>query len=254
MNSSVRLNEVERFIQINNEVSVSEISEKWGITEETVRRDLDKLAHKGIIERVHGGAIWVKDSDINKSEIDYYKRQVMNIKEKRKIALISKDLIKSKRTIFCDSSSTCIETLKLLKDETEIVVVTNSCEIFKEINVYKPNLISTGGIFNQNSLSYQGNVAKDTIKKYNAELAIIGSRGLDINAGATDSYDNEFEIKKEMIDRAKEVALLVDNSKFDRIAFIKLTDLEDIDYIITDKKPSSRWVDFCNKNHIKLLF
>ena len=57
-----------------------------------------------------------------------------------------------------------------------------------------------------------------------------------------------------MIDRAKEVALLVDNSKFDRIAFIKLTDLEDIDYIITDKKPSSIWVDFCNKNNIKLLF
>lgn len=254
MNSSIRLNEVERFIQIKNQVSVAEISNKWDITEETARRDLDKLVNKGCVKRVHGGAIWIKDNDINKSEIDFFKRQVTNINEKRKIAVLATELIKTRRTIFSDASSTSVETLKALNNESGLVIVTNSCEIFREINLYKPNLISTGGIYNKNSLSFQGSLAKDTIKRYHAELAIIGSRGIDLISGATDSYDSESEIKKEMLNNSEEVALLVDHTKFDRIAFIHLTDLTNINYIITNKKPNDKWLEYCGQNNIELLY
>lgn len=254
MNSSIRLNEIERFIQIKNQVSVSELSEKWEITEETVRRDLDKLVIKGSIKRVHGGAVWVKDSDVNKNQIDFYKRQVTNVKEKRKIAVLASDLIATKRTIFADASSTVVETLKSIKDNPGLTVVTNSCEIFKEVNSYKSNLISTGGFYNSNSQSFQGIIAKESISRYHSELTIIGSRGLDLESGATDSYESEWEIKKEMLKKSDEVALLVDYSKFDKIAFIHLTDLNKINYIITDRKPSKKWLDYCNENQIEIIY
>lgn len=254
MSNSIRLNEIENLIEIKKQITVSEISSRWSITDETARRDLDKLVSKGCVRRVHGGAIWVKDDETNKSEIDFYKRQITNINEKKKIALLAKNIINAKRTLFCDSSTTCVETIKLLKNDKDLTIVTNSCAIFKEIKDFKPNIISTGGIYNINTVSFHGDTAKKTLENYHAELSIISCRGVDIINGITDSYDNESSVKKKMIECANEVALLVDNSKFNKTAFISLTNLKSIDYIVTDKEPDSDWVNYCKENNINLLY
>ncbi|NVF11117.1 DeoR/GlpR transcriptional regulator [Anaerococcus sp. AGMB00486] len=254
MSNSIRLNEIESLLEIKNQITVSEISDRWSITDETARRDLDKLVLKGCVRRVHGGAIWVKDDETNKSEIDFYKRQIANTNEKKKIALFARDIIKNKRTLFCDSSTTCVETLKSLKNDKNLTIVTNSCAIFREIKDFKPNIISTGGIYNKNTISFHGETAERTIENYHAELSIISCRGVDIINGITDSYDNESSVKKKMIKCANEVALLVDNSKFNKTAFIRLTDLKFINYIITDSEPNIEWVNYCKDNNIKLLY
>lgn len=247
-----RLEEMQQYIHDMGKVSVSELSKRWEITEETVRRDLDKMELAGMLTRIHGGAIW--NESIRNEGVYFYQRQRRNFAAKRKLALRASPLIKESEVIFADASSTVLEALRLVKDEPNLIVVTNSAEIFFDSCEMKMHLISTGGIFNSNSMSFQGEVTKDAICKHNAKLAVIGCKGLTMDQGVLDSYESEAEIKKVMLEHADQVALLVDHTKFDQIAFLKLIDFEKINYLITDCKPSEEWVCFLKSKNIQLLY
>jgi DeoR/GlpR family transcriptional regulator of sugar metabolism len=147
-----------------------------------------------------------------------------------------------------------MELLKLLKDRKDLTLLTNSTEAFRELAQSDINIVSTGGEFNKNTLSFQGRITKEIIGKYHVDIMVMSCKGLDIDSGALDSNEAEAEIKKVMISQATEVALLVDHSKFDRKAFVQLVDFSHINYIITDKKPGDQWISFCQKNNIQLIY
>jgi DeoR/GlpR family transcriptional regulator of sugar metabolism len=103
-------------------------------------------------------------------------------------------------------------------------------------------------------MSFQGEMAKNVFRSYNARLAVISCKGLRLDGGIYDSYESEAEIKRVMLENAEKVALLVDHTKFDNKAFLKLTDINHIDYLITDKKPSAEWMDFCADHQVQVIF
>ncbi|MGD1819100.1 MAG: DeoR/GlpR family DNA-binding transcription regulator [Pleomorphochaeta sp.] len=243
---------IKEYIQNCGKVTVLDLSKRWDVTEETIRRDLDKIEAQNFITRIHGGAIWNIGSQIE--GVHFYSRRAQNYEAKLQIAKIAADLFKKKTTILADSSSTVVETLKTISINPDVIVVTNSVEIYQELNDARCMIISTGGTYNKKSLSFQDTLAMENIRKYNVELALISCKGLDIEKGILDSYESEAEVKKVMLNQAKEVALLVDHSKFNQSAFLQLTDLNKINYIITDKKPDEKWVEYCKTNGIKLIF
>lgn len=243
---------IRQTIQTMKKVSVTELSEQCRVTEETIRRDLDKLEAEGIVTRIHGGAIW--NEEAQKEGIHFYRRLTKHLKEKQDIARKAAALIEGKNTIIADSSTTVVEALKLIPDSHEITIVTNSTEVFREFQQSSFNIISTGGEFNKKSLSLQGQLAKSNIIKYNVDLALISCKSLSIEKGVLDSNESEAEIKKLMLGQAQEVALLVDYSKFDQIAFVNLIDLKSVNYIITDRRPSDMWITYCQENNIKLIY
>lgn len=247
-----RLEEMEQYIHERGKVSVSELGKKWDITTETVRRDLDKLEEKGILTRIHGGAVW--NESIVRDGVHFYERQRRNLAEKRKLAKRAVPLALSNQVIFADASSTVLELLRLIQGADHLIVVTNSAEVFLNPSNVKMHIVSTGGIFNNHSMSFQGEVTKSTLHRYNANLAIIGCKGLNRQQGVMDSYESEAEIKKVMLEHADQVALLVDHTKFDQIAFLELTDYEKIDYLITDCKPSDEWMEFFESKQVEVFF
>lgn len=247
-----RLLLIKQYVQSMKKVSVTELSQNFGVTEETIRRDLDKLEADGFITRTHGGAIW--NTGIQKEGVHFYRRMAKHIKEKQEIARKVIKLLEDKKTIIADSSTTVMETLKLIADKDDILVVSNSTEVFREFQQSALTIISTGGEFNKKSLSLQGQLAKNNIVKYNVELALISCKGLSIAKGVQDSNEGEAEIKKIMLNQAKEVALLVDSSKFDQVAFVSLIELESLDYIITDTCPGKEWIEFCEQKGINLIY
>lgn len=252
MSSRERQMVIRQNVQSLKKVSVAELSRQCNVTEETIRRDLDKLELEGVITRVHGGAIW--NEGVRKEGIHFYRRMTKHLKEKQEIARKTSALLEEKSAIIADSSTTVMEALKLLPDNAELTVVTNSTEVFHEFQHSAFNIISTGGEFNKKSLSLQGQLAKSNIVKYNVELALISCKSLNMEKGVQDSNEDEAEIKKLMLEQAEKVALLVDSSKFDQTAFVSLIDLDSVNYIVTDKKPSDVWIQFCDGHGIELIY
>jgi DeoR/GlpR family transcriptional regulator of sugar metabolism len=252
MASKERLELIKQHIQSLKKVSVSELSKQFSVTEETIRRDLDKLEAEGAVTRIHGGAIW--NADAPKEGIHFYERREKNLAKKQQIAWKAVPLLKGKRTVIADSSSTVMEVLKLIPEDEEHTIVTNSTEAFLEFQQKAVSVISTGGEFNKRSVSLQGQLAISTVEKYHVNIALISCKGLNLESGVSDSNENEAEVKKAMLRSADQVVLLADSSKFNQSGFVFLMDWDRVDYLVTDQCPEWEWVIFCRENNIKLIY
>lgn len=253
MSAKERIFAIKEIIKKEKKVTVSDLSRKCNVTEETIRKDLTKLETEGLVTRIHGGAI-LKTEQAPIEGIHYFNRQAMNVQEKQIIAQKAIRLLEGKSTIIADSSTTVAEALKAIPNKKDITIVTNSTEAFREFIQSDVNIISTGGEFNKKSLSLQGYVAKANIQKYSVDIALLSCKALDLERGVQDSNEGEAEIKKLMLEQAAEVALLVDHTKFDRTAFVCLLSLDKVDYIVTDMRPDDKWIKYCSENQIQLIF
>lgn len=252
MSAQDRKEIIKQKVTTEKKVVVSELSELFQVTEETIRRDLEKLETEGVLTRTYGGA--VLNASTQTEGVHFYKRAKKAIKEKQQIALKILPLLQNKTTMSVDSSTTVMEAVKLLKDRSELTLLTNSTAVFQQMAQSKVKIVSTGGEFNKSALSLQGQLAKEMVQKYFVDIMLMSCKGLDMESGALDSNEGEAEIKKVMIEQAAEIALLVDSSKFDRKAFVQLIDLEKVNYIVTDKKPNSKWLDFCEDHAIEIIY
>ena len=226
-----RLEHIREQVKNEKKVTVSELSKIYKVTEETIRRDLEKLEKEGFLTRTFGGA--VLNSASQKEHIHFYKRTSINQKEKAKIAQLFKEVLDQKRTIAADASTTVMEAIRLLKANRNITVLSSSTEIFREMTGSEIHILSTGGVFNEDSLSLQGNLAKENIRRYHVDLALLSCKGLDMDKGIMDSSEREADVKTEMVKQALEVALLADHTKFERTAFVQFLDWDKVTYRTT---------------------
>ncbi|QWT18080.1 DeoR/GlpR family DNA-binding transcription regulator [Collinsella sp. zg1085] len=252
MRGTDRQLEVKNYIRTADKVSVAELAGKWNITEETVRRDLDKLEEQGFITRVRGGAIW--NESIDRGGVWFFERQRREIDAKKKIARTAESLIRSADTIFADASSTVLEALRVVYDQRSLKVVTNGSGALVLPSDTSFQLISTGGIYNRNSMSFQGEPAAQMLRRYHVDLAVISCVGIDRERGVMDSNDNEASIKRVMVAQADRVAVLADHTKFGRLAFLHLIDFSEASYLITDEKPDDAWIEYCEQQGIQLMW
>ncbi|MDQ0338690.1 DeoR/GlpR family transcriptional regulator of sugar metabolism [Caldalkalibacillus uzonensis] len=225
----------EKIVEIVNErgsVRVSELSQIFGVTEETIRRDLEKLEHEGRLKRSHGGAISISGN----SEIPYFEREVVNVEEKKEVAKATLNYIEPHDSIILDASSTAWYVAKILPD-IPLTVVTNSMKVaFELANKEKIAVISTGGNLTPASLSFIGPLAERSLELYHVNKAFISCHGLHPKWGISESNELQALVKRKMIDIADRVYLLADYSKFGVQAFTLLCDLDKIEMIITDSK------------------
>ena len=197
MNGKERLDSLKRQIEASRKTSVSELSETFHVTGETIRRDLDKLEQEGFVTRTHGGVVW--NADPLGGGMHFLRRKMKNPEAKREIAGKVYSLLESHKTIAADSSTTVLESLRMLSSKSDLMVLTNSAVVSQDLADASFTILETGGVFNARSLSYQGTLAKENLKRYNVELAVISCKGLMIDQGVMDSYETEAEIKKVML-------------------------------------------------------
>jgi len=247
-----RLEIIKEMVLKEKKVYVSKLSEKFDVTEETIRRDLEKLESQGIVTRSYGGAIL--NAEKTNEDIPFYKRSKTNIDSKKYIASKAIEFIKEGSTIVADCSSTALEALKMIKDRKDVTVITNSVEVLQELNQSELNIISTGGGLKQRSLSLQGPITQNTIGKYNVDIAFVSCKGLDLEKGILDSNEAEAEIKRAMIKQSNKVILLVDHTKYNKTSFVKLFEYDNIDYLITDSEPKEEWMNLFRSYSIEVIY
>lgn len=247
-----RLTTIRQLIKNEKKIFVTQLSKQFDVTEETIRRDLEKLELEGLITRTYGGAILNASTDT--VNFPFFQRARINVKAKQAIAIKTIPLLQDQHSIGADASSTTLEVIKLIKNWEDVRLLTNSIEIVRELYESSLHVMTVGGEFNRHSLSFQGAVAESNVTNYNVDILIMGCKGLDMNKGIFDSYESEARLKKVMISHADKVVLLADDSKFNRGAFVKFAEFSEIHAIVTNTDPGPEWMQFAKERAIDLLF
>jgi DeoR family L-fucose operon activator len=226
----------EKIVQLVNErgsIRVSELSELCEVTEETIRRDLDRLEQAGRLRRSHGGAVGVKEQQ---PEIPYFEREITRADEKKRIAQEAIKLIQPKDRILLDASSTAWYMASNVPD-IPLTVLTNSIKVAMELSSKeKIEVISTGGLLASRSLSYVGPLAERSLDAYHVDKVFLSCKGVHLERGISESNELQARIKHKMIGMADQVILLADSSKFGIQAFTHVAELHEVDAIITDRR------------------
>lgn len=236
-----RRNEILEKLQAERRVVVSELSQVYDVSEETIRRDLEKLVNDGYAIKSYGGAVINENVNI---DLPFNIRKNRNVIGKQRVAELIAALVHDGDSIMLDASSTAVYIAKALSGKKNLTVITNSVEIIIELfGVPDWTVLSTGGVSREGSFALVGPQTDKMLRSYHVDKAFVSCKGLDLACGFTDTDDLHANNKKTMLDSANEKILAVDSSKFDKTAFAVVGGLKDITAVVTNEKPEKRWIE-----------
>ena len=216
----------------NGSVKVTELSKIFNISEVTARNYLDDMEKKGLLSRVHGGAVssYKPYYSMNMSQ-----RMETNQLKKKKIAQIAAKMVEPNDTIMLNSGTTTLLVFRALPSDYSLNIITNSIAIALEASDNPNfNVILVGGSVNTKYQFTFGFDAVTQLKNYHADKLILSVDGIDSESGFTTYYDKEAYIDRVMIEQSKICIVVADTSKFERTAFSKISAPTVADYIVTN--------------------
>lgn len=243
---SKRIDNIMEYIYEYKNVTLKELCEKFEMSPNTIRRDLDEIiSTQNDIVKTYGG-ITVQTK---KELIPFSKRGISNPEEKERIAKKAAELVESGDSIFLDSGTTTMYMVDYLKMLDNVTIFTHSLEVMIRAVPYQNlNIISLPGILNRETLSFTGTATVEALSGYNIPKAFMASTGISSENGATNSSFTEYDIKSNIISRSKEICLLVDHSKFDVVSLMAYSPLTNFNYLISDQIPPQTIVEQIEQN------
>ncbi|MEV5035350.1 DeoR/GlpR transcriptional regulator [Peribacillus frigoritolerans] len=242
----------QKIVELINErssIRVTELSEIFSVTEETIRRDLEKLEKETKLKRSHGGAVSLQEDD---SEIHFSERVITNVNEKKVIAFEAAKRIVEGDRIILDASTTAWYMSKALPN-IPLTVITNSTKVVMELSKKeKIEVISTGGRLLSKSLSFVGPIAEKSLTMYHVNKTFLSCKGIHLEEGLSDSNEGQALLKKKMIERSDAVILMVDSSKFGKKAFSLIVPPSEVDEVITDREIDEASRKLLEKRNVKV--
>lgn len=228
----------DRIVEMVNEsgsMRVSELSDRCRVTEETIRRDLDRLEQARRLRRSHGGAVSIKD---DQPEIPYRVRETTHAEEKKRIAQAALAMIHPGDRILLDASTTAGYMAANMPD-IPLTVLTNSIQVATELSSKdKIEVISTGGQLAQRSLSFVGPLAERSLETYHVDKLFLSCKGVHLDGGGiSESNELQARLKQKMVGISDQVILLADASKFGVRAFARVTGLNAVHAVILNEQP-----------------
>jgi len=221
----------------DGKVRVNELSSLFDISDVTIRMDLADLEAKGLLSRVHGGAVSSYKTYYN---MDMQQRLTANQSQKQAIAAKIVDMIDDNDTIMMNAGTTTLTFFRLLPPKMNLCIVTNSIAIALEAGPNPNfNVVLLGGFINAKHQFTYGDDAIIQLEKYHADKLILSVDGITQDNGLTTFYSQEVELARMMLSRAATKIIAADSTKLGRTAFAKIADLEAADYIITNRQPSA---------------
>ena len=215
-------------------VTTARAAKALAVSEETVRRDFEKLEADGRLSREHGGAVRVNDS---RSDLPLDSREMANVAEKAAIAAVALAQIQAGDTVFFDASSTVFHLAGRLAN-LEVTVLTNALKVAVEL-ARQPavQVILVGGEVHHGSLSCQGTLADQMLEVYHLQKAFMSCRGLDADRGLSEANAGQAGLKRKIIKLADRTIVLADHTKMGLQSSYFFARLQDVDLLITDRPP-----------------
>lgn len=232
-------------------VTVAELGSRFDVSEMTIRRDLDDLERRGLLQRVHGGAVSARGRSF---EPAFLSRSGLQQEEKRRIAQAAANLVQNGDSIALDVGTTTLEVARHLEGKRDLTVITNSFRVAEELaETQGLRLILTGGILRPGELSLVGSLAGETFQQFYVDKLFLGIGGIDLVAGLTEYSLEDAEVKKAMLRAAKEIIVVADSTKFGRVTFAAVAPIDVASCIITDDKAESSIVEALRATSIEVV-
>jgi len=243
-----RLDLIEEYIVERGSVSLDELVEKFNVSKNTIRRDVNDLVEGGEFKKVYGG-VSVNKSTYSVPNVD---RQIRNHRQKQQIAKVASEFVQNGDIIFIDSGSTTVEMVEFIKNK-ELTIITNNVDfIIKALPYNNLSIFSTGGMLERTKNSFTRAENNELITSYNITKAFLASTGVTIKNGVTNSLPLESGLKSTVVQESAENFLLVDSSKFDKVALTTYCQLNEINHLISDSIPD-KYIRYAKENNIEVV-
>ena len=231
MLAAQRQRNLEAIVREQGSARVAELATHFDVTEETIRRDLDKLEAEGRLRRSHGGAVRLeRESD----EQPYWIREVTNLREKDAIAAEALSRIRPGDTVYFDASSTVLQLARILPDQS-LTIMSHSMQVALALmNHTKARVLCPGGSLSAPSLSFIGPITEKNLTDIHVNHFFTSCRGVSAEYGMTDANEEQARVRQIMIARADHVILMADITKIGQRSLFEIAQLNDVDELITN--------------------
>lgn len=227
-------------------LSVEALSDAFGVSDVTIRKDLQHLEDRGFLRRIHGGAVYTPRTLYDPS---FNEKAHLRVEAKRAVAQAAFAELHTGESVILDGGSTTLALARIIRrSRKRVVVLTNSIPVALELADSSLEVLLLGGQFQHHSLAMTGPAAVATLRNYHADVAFLGATGVDVAHGYTTPNAIEAETKAAMVAAASRAYVLVDASKLRRVTLAKFAELGGVDGLITDAEAPAEFVDQVRKS------
>ncbi len=236
--------------QQRGRVLVEDLSRSLGISRITIRKDLDALQRRGILQRTHGGALLAGAGTLVDPSLQ--EKEEKHSQEKLRIAAEAARLVQEGQCVLLDSGSTTAAIARALRKFSRLTVITNAVNIAAELRGTDFEVLLTGGALRKNSFSLVGPLAEEMLRDMHADVLFLGVDGFDLEAGLSTPNVMESRVNRAMVKAATTVVVVCDSSKFNRRSLSKIVDVTAVHHVITDGNLPKETADSLRSLNIKL--
>lgn len=235
MNTAQRQYEIYEKIKKEQIIEVKQLSQHYGVSLMTIRRDLDKLEEQGLVTKTYGGAILNESISIEPS---FEIKEGQSLNAKKEIAFMASEMIHDSDSVYLDCGTTSLELFSRIQYK-RITIFTNFWKVIQYVNRNtKAKIILCPGTFNPITQAALSEITIDFIKNYSIDKAFISTLGIDIDFGASIPSMSDAIVKNEILNHSTKKILLADHTKFNKKYMSKICPLQIFDSIITDSNIS----------------
>jgi len=237
-------------VRRNGRVTVEDLTVRFGVTPQTIRRDLNDLTERRLVARIHGGAVLATGVE----NVSYEARSQMAADAKAEIGRAAADLFPDNASIVIDIGTTTEAVARALLQHTGLMVVTNNINVAAEMRAYPGiEVVIAGGTVRQADGGIVGEATVDFMRQFRPDHAVIGVSGIDSDGTLLDFDYREVRVAQAIIEASRNVIVVADATKFGRTAPVRLGGLGDIDVLVTDRCDDERLRRRCREAGVRLV-
>jgi DeoR/GlpR family transcriptional regulator of sugar metabolism len=238
-------------LQSNRQVTVTELSRRFDVSEVTVRRDLRELAAQGALRRAHGGAV---AATLASPEPPVVQRMVQAETCKECIGRAAAALVADGESVFIGSGSTTAYVARHLVDRKNLTIVTNALTVATELaSAEGVTVVVTGGMMRSSELSLIGHIAEQSLREVRVDKVIMGIPAISLEAGLTNDYLPEVMTDRTIIEMSTQLILVADHTKFNKVASAYLAPVERVTTLVTDAEADPEMLTNLEKMGIRII-
>jgi DeoR family glycerol-3-phosphate regulon repressor len=246
---SPRQSDIVTLIRSEGRASVETLAERFNVTPQTIRKDLDLLCGRGLLQRFHGGAT-MPSGVVN---VGYESRRLVAPEGKRLIGRKAAELIPDNSSLLINIGTTTEQVATALRGKRGLLVITNNINVVNILRgIQEIEVIVAGGVMRHSDGGIVGEAAVDFIRQFKVDYAVIGTSAIDEDGTLLDYDYREVKVARAIMESARKSILVADSTKYERRASVRIGHISQLTYFVTDVAPPPRLGEVCREHGVRI--